>query len=209
MFVPPADRTLGEHEWRPWVAAQGFGQVVAAGPDGWPVVVPTQFVLEGDEVLFHVAAANPLLAALAADARAVLAVAGDWAFVPSAWKAVGDDDPLLGIPTTYYAAVQLRGRATVLDDPADVAAVLRTQLAAIQPGLAVADPAEAHGAQLRGIRAVRLSVGQVVAKFKYGGNVDAEHRRGVAERLDRRAGPGDGAAAAHLRRRSAAAGDPV
>ena len=31
------------------------------------------------------------------------------AAVPAAWKAIGDEDPTLGIPTTYYAAVQLVG----------------------------------------------------------------------------------------------------
>lgn len=203
MFVPPADRTLGDHEWRPWVEAQGFGQLISAapGPEGWPVVVPTQFVLDGDEVLAHVAAGNPLLAALARDQRAMLSVAGDWAFVPSDWKAIGDDDPALGIPTTYYAAVQLRGRAATVESAAEIAAVLRRQLAALQPGTVVADPEEAHPAKLRGIRAVILTIDNVVAKFKFGGNVDAAHRASVAERLDQRNGPGDAAAAAHLRRR--------
>jgi transcriptional regulator len=39
----------------------------------------------------------------------------------------------------------------------------------------------------------------VRAKFKYGGNVDAEHRLAVVDRLKRRNGPGDAAAAAHVR----------
>ena len=47
--------------------------------------------------------------------RAVLSVADDWAFIPSSWKAIGEEDPALGIPTTYYGAVQLVGRATVHD----------------------------------------------------------------------------------------------
>ncbi len=205
MFLPPADRTLGEHEWRPWVQAQGFGHLVAAGDgQGWPVVAPTQFVLDGDEVLLHLAAPNPMLDALRADRRAVLSVAGDWAYIPSAWKAVGDEDPLLGIPTTYYAAVTLRCTATVDDDPAAIAAVLRKQLRATQPELPVADPADAHAAKLRGIRAVTLAVQEVLAKFKYGGNVDAAHRLAVAAHLDERGRPGDAAAAAHTRRRLAA-----
>ena len=43
----------------------------------------------------------------------VLSVAGDWSYIPSAWKAIGDEDPRFGIPTTYYAGVQLTGTATV------------------------------------------------------------------------------------------------
>ena len=39
-----------------------------------------------------------------------MSVAGDWAFIPGAWKAIGDEDPARGIPTTYYAAVQVTRR---------------------------------------------------------------------------------------------------
>jgi transcriptional regulator len=41
----------------------------------------------------------------------------------------------------------------------------------------------------------------VTGKFKYGGNVDAAHRKAVAEALAARNGPGDAAARAHLLRR--------
>jgi transcriptional regulator len=177
VHVAPPDATLGEDEWRPFVESQGFGHLVAPGIGlDYPVVVPTQFVLDGVEVLVHVATPNPVLPALAANPSAVLAVAGDWAFVPSAWKAVGDEDPGLDIPTTYHAAVQLAGPADVRHEPAEVAAVLRRQLAALQPTVPVADPLEAHPARLRSIRAIVLAVEAVTAKFKFGGNVDAEHR---------------------------------
>lgn len=202
MFIPPADRTLGDEEWRPFLSSQQFGHFIAPGAGReWPAVSPAQFVLDGDRVLAHFAAPNPLLDALGEDPRVVLAVAGDWAFVPSSWKAVGDEDPRLGVPTTYYAAVQVRGRAEVVEDPARIAGVLRRQLAEYQPGEDAADPEEDHAPKLRAIRAVVLGIEEVVAKFKFGGNVDAEHRLAVAERLGRRDRPGDRAAAGHLRRR--------
>lgn len=204
MYIAPVDRSLGEAEWRPFVESQAFGHLVAAGagrPE--PVVVPTQFVLDGDTVLVHLAAANPLWGAVAEQPRALLSVAGDWAFIPSAWKAVGEEDPRLGIPTTYYAAVQLAGTVTVVDGD-ELVTILRRQLERFQPGVAVADPGTAHRHRLAGIRGLRLAVDTVRAKFKYGGNVDATHRRAVAGRLTARGGPGDAAAAAHTLRRLAA-----
>jgi transcriptional regulator len=202
VHVPAVDRALDDAEWRAFVAAQGFGHLVAAGMGrATPVVAPTQFVLDGDEVLCHVAAPHPILAALDERPTALLAVAGDWAFVPSSWKAIDGEDPRLGIPTTYYAAVQLTGRVEVVEDPDALAAVLRRQLARLQPGVAVADPAEDHRRRLGAIRGVVLHVDEVTARFKYGGNVDEAHRRAVLARLDERAGPGDAAAAAHVRRR--------
>ncbi|HEY7917859.1 MAG TPA: FMN-binding negative transcriptional regulator [Acidimicrobiales bacterium] len=197
MHIPSPDRTTGESEWRSFVESQGFGHLVAAGLGrDLPVVVPTQFILEGERVLLHLAGPNPIFEALAEQPRVVLSVAGDWAFIPSAWKAIGAEDPMLGIPTTYYAAVQLAGVATVESEPAAVAAVLRRQLAALQPDTPVADPELAHPGRLRSIRAIVMAVDSVRAKFKYGGNVDEHHRLAVVERLRARGGPGDDAAAA-------------
>lgn len=202
MYIARADRSLGEDEWRPFVERQGFGHLVAAGMGlEYPVVVPTQFVLEDDRLFTHFAVPNPVLGALRDNPRALLSVAGDWAFVPSDWKAIGNEDRALGIPTTYYAAVQLRGRAEVLEEPAAVAEVLRRQLRTLQPMTPVADPEEAHQSSLRAIRAVVLTVEDVLAKFKYGGNVDEPHRRAVVEKLRERRGPGDVAAADHALRR--------
>jgi transcriptional regulator len=206
MFIAPVDATRGEGEWRPFLESHPFGHlVVPGGPDrDLPVVVPTQFVLQGDTVWLHLVRANPVFDALAENRRVLLSVADDWAFVPSAWKAIGDEDPALGIPTTYYGAVQLAGTATVYDERTEagsVAAILRRQLATLQPGVEVADPGRSHAARLLGILGISIAVEQVSAKFKYGGNVDEPHRLAVVERLHQRGAPGDDAAAAHVVRR--------
>jgi transcriptional regulator len=206
MFIAPVDATLGEHEWRPFVTSHPFGHLIApGGPDReLPIVVPTQFVLEDDTVWLHLVRANPVFDALAENPRVLLSVAGDWAFIPSSWKAIGDEDPALGIPTTYYGAVQLVGMATVHNErtaPGSVAAILRRQLATLQPGVEVADPGQSHAAKLLAILGISFTVEQVSAKFKYGGNVDEPHRRAVVQRLQERGAPGDDAAAAQVVRR--------
>ena len=99
--------------------------------------------------------------------------------------------------------MQLTARAEVIDDPAAVADVLRRQLQVLQPEVDAVDPSE-HGARLGQIRALRLVVRDVKAKFKYGGNLDEAHQRAVADDLAERDGPGDAAARAHLLRRLAA-----
>jgi transcriptional regulator len=199
------DEAFDEDEWRTFVLAQGFGHLVAGGGPARtvPVVVPTQFSLDGEVVQLHLHKDNPIWPAIAENPAVVLSVAGDWAFVPSAWKTIGDEDPRAGIPTTYYAAVQLVGRVTPVDEPEGVAAVLRHQLADLQHELDVVDPTE-HASRLRLIRGLRIEVDEVRAKFKYGGNVDEEHRLGVAEHLAERGGPGDAAARAHVVRRTEA-----
>jgi transcriptional regulator len=205
MLVHPWDAGGDEAEWRSFVTGQGFGQLVASGRGrDVAVVVPTQFVLAGDEVLLHLARPNPVWAALDENPMVLLSVAGDWAYVPAAWKAIGEEDPAVGVPTTYYAAVQIAGEVTVVDDPAGKADILRLQLASTEPGSGVVDPGSAeHTRRLPGIRGIRIAIRDVTAKFKYGGNVDAAHRAAVAERLAARGGPCDAAARDHLLRRSA------
>jgi transcriptional regulator len=203
MLIHPWDAGLSEEEWVAFVRAQGFGHLVAGGRNrAVPVVVPTQFTLvDPGQVVLHLARPNPIWDALDENPTVVLSVAGDWAYVPAAWKAIADEDPRLGIPTTYYAAVQLIAEASVVEDDEGKAAILRVQLADQEPGSDVADPLE-HGRRLAGIRGLRLAVREVRAKFKYGGNVDDAHRAAVAEHLETRRGPGDAAALRHLRRRT-------
>lgn len=206
MLVHPWDAPFDDAEVFAFVQSQGFGHLIAPGRRDLPVVVPTQFILDeaGDggspDVLLHLARPNPVWAALAERPVALLSVAGDWAYVPSAWKAVDGEDPALGIPTTYYAAAQLVCDAEVLDADDAKLEVLRRQLAAYEPDVRHADPS-VHVRRLPGIRGLRLRVRSVTGKFKYGGNVDDAHRAAVADRLQERCGPGDAAAVAHLRRR--------
>lgn len=201
MLIRDWDLPADEAEWRAFVAANAFGHLVAGGRDREvPVVVPTQFVLEGDHVVLHLAKPNPIWEPIEENPTVLLSVAGDWSYIPSDWKAIGEEDPRRGVPTTYYAAVQLIGRAQVLAEPAGVAEVLRTQLADLQPDVDAVDP-EDHGAKLRAIRGLRIDVTEVRAKFKYGANVDSDHRTAVRDRLVERDGPGDRAAARHVGRR--------
>jgi transcriptional regulator len=206
MLIRDADCDEDPDRWRSFLVDQGFGHFVAAGAGRTvPVVVPTQYVVTGNELVFHLIANNPIFAALEENPRAVMSVAGDWAFIPGAWKAIGDEDPARGIPTTYYAAVQVTGDCVVQSEPEQVAAVLRTQLGLLDPDGEYVDPTE-HGSKLRAIRGVRLAIDGVRAKYKYGGNVDVEHRDAVAEHLVSRNGPGDAAALDHLRRTRAMGG---
>ena len=190
MLIHPWDAGTDD-EWRAFLSGQDVGTLICP-TDDLPVVVPTHFVWTGTEVLLHLARPNPALAAIEVRPRVLFSVHGDWAYVPAAAKAIGDEDPALGIPTSYYAAVTLTCAATVVEDD-ELLEVLRTQLAHFEPGSGVADPS-VHLRKLPGIRGLRLAVEQVRAKFKYGGNVDDAHRAHVLEGLP------EGARAQLLRR---------
>ena len=210
MLIHPWDEATRE-EWQAFLARADFGQLVTAGlVDGYPVVVPTHFLYDGDAtVLLHLARPNPAWRALDADPLVVLALTGDYAYVEAAWNANPGTDPDLGVPTSYYTGVQLLGVAEVVDDPDEKAALLARQLAHFEPSgstrVTPSTAVESDRRQLSGIRGLRVTVEAVRAKMKYGGNKSAEHRAAIADHLAERDGPFDAAARDHLLRRSEAA----
>ena len=203
MLIHPWDQASRE-EWREVLAQHDFGQLVSAGHvDGYPVVVPTHFLWDGrDEVLLHLARPNPVWAALEADPHVVLSLAVDYTYAEAAWTADPGADPDLGIPTSYYTAVQLLGRATVVDDPGEKAAIVAAQLRHFEPAgstrVTPTTDVESDRRALPGIRGLRIQIEQVRAKMKYAGNKTPEHRTEIAAHLARRNGPLDDAARARL-----------
>ena len=195
------DAALTDDEWRAFLADHDFGELIVPGAGrDLPVVVPTHFVYDGDKtVLLHLAQPNPVWEALAERPRALLSVFGAYTFIPGHWN---QDE--YGVPTSYYAAVQLACDAEVLDDPAQIAAILERQLAHFQPEgkHAPVEPGDnRYGKLLGSIRGIRLSVTDVRAKFKFGANRTVEHRTVVAAKLAERGRPLDIEARANVMRR--------
>lgn len=192
-------------DWRRLVPGNDFGQLVTTGQvDGWPVIVPTHFVVEGGEVLLHLARPNPVWGALEQSDRVVISTIGDYAYVDAEMNTDPGSDPDYGVPTSYYSALQLRGRASVIDDPDAKALILERQLAHFEPEdstrVAPSTAIESDRRQLPGIRGLRIRIDEVLAKQKYGGNKPDGQRVAIAEALARRGHPGDAAARSHLPR---------
>jgi transcriptional regulator len=166
-----------------------------------PIVVPTHFIYDGDKtVLLHLARPNPVWEALAERPRALLSVFGAYTYIPGHWN---QDE--YGVPTSYYAAVQLACDAEIVDDPAGIAGILERQLAHFQPEgrHAPVEPGDnPYGKLLGSIRGIRLAVTDVRAKFKFGANRTVEHRRVVGAKLAERGRPLDLEARANLMRRT-------
>ena len=195
------DAALSDTEWRAFLADHDFGELIVPGVGrDLPVVVPTHFIYDGDKtVLLHLAQPNPVWEALAERPRALISVFGAYTYIPGHWN---QDE--YGVPTSYYAAVQLACDAEVLDDPAQIAAILERQLAHFQPEgkHAPVEPGDnRYGKLLGSIRGIRLSVTDVRAKFKFGANRTVEHRTVVAAKLAERGRPLDVEARENVLRR--------
>ncbi|MEU6981448.1 FMN-binding negative transcriptional regulator [Streptomyces sp. NPDC046371] len=212
MLIHPWDSPSNDAEWRTWLSAHDFGQLAVNGAPGEPPwVQPAHFRYEPEpgphgRVITHLARPNPLWRDLERNPAVLLSVVDDYVFVPGHWTAPEGAPSEHGTPTSYYAAVQLRCVARIVDDPAEKAELLNRQVAHFQPegGTAPVCPGETpFGRMLPGIRVLCLDVTEVRAKFKYAGNKPQEVQDRVADRLAERAGPGDAAARAHQLRRRA------
>ncbi|MFF3942290.1 FMN-binding negative transcriptional regulator [Streptomyces phaeofaciens] len=211
MLVHPWDAPHDDAEWQDWLSTRDFGQLAVNGPHGEPPFVqPLHFAYDPGrgEAVTHLARPNPLWSALEAEPVVVLSVVDDYVYVPGPWQAAPDGPAEHGTPTSFYAAVQLRCTARIVDDPAAKAELLNRQVGHFQPegGSARAAVGEApYGRLLAGIRGIRLEVTGVRAKFKYANHRPAEVQDRIAAGLAARGGPGDPAARAHLLRRRAGA----
>ena len=198
MLIHRHDAPLAEDEWREFLRTHDFGELIAPGAGrDLPIVVPTHFVWDGATgVVLHLAKPNPVWTALAERPRALLSVFGAYTFIPGHWN---QDE--YGVPTSYYAAVQLACDARVTDDEAEIAAILARQLDHFQPEgrHAPVEPGEnRYGQQIPSVRGIVLTISDVHAKLKFGTNRTVEHRRAIAEKLGERGGPLDLEARAHV-----------
>src|SRR5213080_5061659 len=202
MLIHRHDEPLTDAEWRDFLKTHDFGDFIVPGAPtrDLPIVVPTHFIWDGDKtVLLHLARINPVWKAIEERPRALLSVFGAYAYIPGHWN---QDE--YGVPTSYYAAVQLACDVATVDDPAELAAILERQLGHFQPEgkHAPVEPGDnRYGKLLGSIRGIRLSVTEVRAKFKFGANRTVEHREAVAAKLAERGGPLDVEARTNLMRR--------
>ena len=206
MLIKKHDAAISEDEWRGFLGLRDFGELIASGRDrDVPVVVPTHFIYDGERIIrLHLAVPNPVWEALAENPLALVSVYGDYTYIPTGWNANPGEPVEYGVPTSYYAAVQAIVRTRAVDDPEELASILRAQLAHFQPegGHGPVEPGNAYGKYFGAIRGIVCTIEEVRAKFKYGGNKTVEHRLRIADQLAARGGGYDQAARAQLLRRT-------
>ncbi|RLV55074.1 FMN-binding negative transcriptional regulator [Aeromicrobium phragmitis] len=213
MLVHPWDATLDDSEWRDWVATTDrFGVLAVNNRDVMqaPLVVPTHFTIADSQLLVHLARPNPVWSHLEHANEVRMVVTGDYAYVPSYWRAKDDVPREHGVPTSYYAAVQFVCRPHIVDDPQGKAKILAAQMADFQPEgqhAPIAAGEAPYGRMLPGIRGLRLSVTRVEAKFKYDDHTSVERRQQISDQLEQRGRGLDAGAASQQRRRTGRVGE--
>ena len=180
-----------------FVDAQELGRLITVGADGIPHVGLYPFVRSAATVDLHVVREDEVAVDLRARPRCVFEVDEPLGVIPSYWVHAEYG----GSATAYHRTVIFECTATVVDDPAAVAAQQQRLMARYQPegGFRAIDPDDPlYRGALRQLAAVRLSVERVRTKFKLGQNRPPETRRQVVQFLRERGRPNDARAAEAL-----------
>lgn len=177
-------------------ATHGF--LGLTGPDGWPRVVPLNYVTLDGKLYFHGATEGEKMDSLAADDRVTFVVVEDFSLVPSYFR-----DPKFACPATqYYKAVAIRGRARIVEGADEKARALQALMEKLQPEggyvpITASEPM--YRKSLRTTAVVAIEIERMTAKFKFGQNLPASKREEVADQLTARGCPIDHRTVAEMR----------
>ncbi len=177
-----------------FVQSQELVRLVTVGPDGTPHLGLYPFVYDEKTFDLHLVRADEQIQDLKLNSRCVLEVDEVLGVIPSYWV----HPEYAGSATAYHRTVIFEGRASVLEDPAAVAAQQTRLLARYQPEgrFRTVDPGDPlYRGALAQLAAVRLAISRRRVKFKLGQNRPPEARQRVIAELRARGRPGDGRAA--------------
>jgi transcriptional regulator len=165
------------------VAERGFALIVGVD-QGRPLVAHAPVLLSGDELRFHLSAANPLTSALAASPRALAVVTGADAYVSPDWYGLPDQ-----VPTWNYVSVEIEGAVRALDRDGtcalldELARRHEAALAPKPPWTRAKMAPDRFEAMLRAIVAFAMRVERLQGITKLSQNKSREAMAGVARAL--------------------------
>jgi len=181
------------------LATVEYGFLGAVAPDGWPLVVPLNFVFTDGRIYFHGALEGEKMETFARDDRVTFTVVEAFSLVPSYFR-----DPAFACPATqYYKSVVVRGRTRVVEDFEEKARALQSMMEKLQPEgghLPIHADEPLYRKSLRTTGVVAIEIDRMTAKFKFGQNLPSTKRNEVASKLEARGCPVDLATVDAMRR---------
>ncbi len=190
---------LDEQEVHEFLTERSYGVLGLHGEDGWPNLVPLNFVYHEGNIYFHGSKIGQKINDLRANEKVSFAVADEYALIPSYLS-----DPKLACPATaFFKSVLIRGHTTLIEDMEEKATVFSALMNKLQKEggyapISVHDPD--YVPQLKGTAVVKIEVDSMSAKFKFGQNWNETRRRKVEQGLQQRAAARDEETVALMRK---------
>jgi transcriptional regulator len=191
MYRPPAFREESRDVLYAAIRAHPLALLVTHGTSGLTAnLIPFTLIADQGEhgiLRAHLAKGNPQLEDLRAGAEVLVIFQGPQAYVTPSWYPTKQEHGKV-VPTWNYVMVQVRGTATVIDDPiwlrAQVGALTDQQERNRTAPWSVDDAPEAFiDGQLKVITGIEITVTRIEGKWKASQNQPAANREGVAKGL--------------------------
>lgn len=188
MFVPPYYRESDPVAVFEAMRANAFATIVSAGDGGAPAASWIPFAVEGEPgapvIYGHLARANGQWRSWTPQTPLLALFQGPHHYISPSWYASAPN-----VPTWNYVAVQVRGRPRLLEDPAEVDAMLERLVAQFEhsretPWELRAQPADYRLAEARGIVAFELLIEEVTGAWKLSQRASGDDRAGAIAGLD-------------------------
>jgi transcriptional regulator len=201
VFVPEHYRERDPTVLFAAMRAHAFATIISADEDGAPLATWIPFVIEGTParpvILGHLARINDQWRSWSAERPVLALFQGPHHYVSPAWYASSPN-----VPTWNYIAVQVRGRPRLLEDQAEVEAMLGRLVAQFEaaretPWELADQPAGYRSQMARGIVAFELLVEEITGAWKLSQSKSTPDREGAIAGL-RAAGGDDALAVARL-----------
>ncbi|OLP44096.1 FMN-binding negative transcriptional regulator [Rhizobium oryziradicis] len=194
MYQPPHFRQIDTEDLFSFIAHHPLGLLISAGSAGL-IANPLPFIVRRsknengtDCLLAHIARANAQWKAIDAGDEVLVSFMGSHHYITPNWYATKQDTGKV-VPTWNYQTVQVRGKATIHQDPdwllKQLTALTDQQEASEPRPWAVQDAPESFvAAQMRGIVGIELEITAIEGKRKVSQNRTAADYNGVIAGLD-------------------------
>ncbi|MFD0712423.1 pyridoxamine 5'-phosphate oxidase family protein [Paenibacillus sp. GCM10027626] len=179
-----------EEQMAAFLQEMNFGFLGTVDEEGQPGVTPLNYVFNNGTIYFHGSHIGEKMKRLRHNPRVSFSVAKEYAIIPSYFS-----DPEMACPaTSYFKSVRIDGRAVVVDNLEEKAAVLEALMKKLQPegGYRTIDAKDqAYIPRLKGVAVVRIEAERMSGKFKFGQNLNNARRQAVENGLADRGRPLD------------------
>ncbi|MYM55183.1 FMN-binding negative transcriptional regulator [Thalassovita mangrovi] len=185
MHPNPIYRKASRQQNLDFAQATGFGILAAADDTGAPLLSHIPFLIEGDDVIFHLVRSNPIARRLKTPQLVKLAVSGPHGYISPDWYGIEDQ-----VPTWNYVAVHLSGPAELLPQD-DLLGVLDRLSDRFEADLAPKPiwktdkmPDEAMDRLMRMIVPAKMRIEDIDGTWKLGQNKPDAARLSAAEAIE-------------------------
>ncbi|MCP4684721.1 MAG: pyridoxamine 5'-phosphate oxidase family protein [bacterium] len=176
-----------------------IGHLGILTPDGFPRVVPVNFVAVGQTIYFHGATSGEKYEAFAARQKVTLSISIPYAPIPSYWRAKDYACPA----NQFYKSVLIRGKARLAETPEEKADGLQALIEKHQPEggyLRISADEPLYKKPIDEVAVYCIDPVKVDVRTSFGQSYKPEMREELIRKLEERGDPMDHETAEEIRK---------